>query len=127
LLFKRGGPAGPAYFLDLCWPPAGFNERYREAFGQPTHGCRAALAYDAVRAVVVGLQALGPLGNQDLESALSVSRRRLRDALAKTDFTGLTGRVRFDRVGDRRTGMPVLVVEAGPDGPRTRLQSWVGE
>jgi len=35
--------------------------------------------------------------------------------------------VRFDRVGDRRTGMPVLVVEAGPDGPRTRLQSWVGE
>jgi branched-chain amino acid transport system substrate-binding protein len=127
LLFKRGGPAAPAYFLDLCWPPAGFNQRYREAFGQPTQGCRAALAYDAVRAVGAGLQALGPLGDEDLESALPGSRRRLRDALANADFRGLTGRVRFDRVGDRRTRMPVLAVEPGPDGPRTRLQSWVGE
>lgn len=127
LLFKRGGPAGPAYFLDLCWPPAGFGERYLEAFGQAAQGCRAALAYDAVRAVVAGLQAVGPLSTEDLESGLPASRRRLRDALVKVDFTGLTGRVRFDRAGDRRTRMPVLAVVAGPDGPRTRLQSWVGE
>ena len=127
LLFKRGGPEGPAYFLDLCWPPAGFAERYLEAFGQAAQGCRAALAYDAVQAVVAGLRAMGPLDGEDLESDLSLSRRRLRDALARVDFTGLTGRVRFDRAGDRRTRMPVLAVEAGPDGPRTRLQSWVGE
>jgi len=127
LLFKRGGPKGPAYFLDLCWPPAGFAERYLEAFGQAAQGCRAALAYDAVQAVVAGLRAMGPLDGEDLESDLSLSRRRLRDALARVDFTGLTGRVRFDRAGDRRTRMPVLAVEEGPDGPRTRLQSWVGE
>lgn len=127
LLFKRGGPDRPAYFVDHCSPPAEFNERYREAFGQPTHGCRAALAYDAVRALVAGLRALGPLGDEDLGPRLADTRRRLRDALAAADFAGVTGRVRFDRVGDRRTGLAVMAVEPAPDGTRrTRLRGWVG-
>jgi len=128
LLFKRGGPARLAYFVDHCSPPSGFNERYREAFGQLTHGCRAALAYDAVRAVAAGLHALGPLADEDLEDRLSATRQRLRAGVAAADFAGLTGRVRFDRVGDRRTGVAVLEVEKGPDGlARTRLHGWVGE
>ena len=101
-LFKRGGPSRPAHFLDHCSPSAPFNERYHREFGQPTQGCRAALAYDAVRAVVFGLQALGRLEDADLNERLATTRRRLRDAVAAADFSGLTGRVRFDEVGDRR-------------------------
>jgi branched-chain amino acid transport system substrate-binding protein len=127
LLFKRGGLTRPAYFVDHCSPPAGFNERYREAFQQPTQGCRAALAYDAVRAFAAGLQALGPLGEAALQADLGATRRRLRDAVAAADFPGITGRVRFDAGGDRRTGLAVLEVDPGPDGPLTRFHSWVGE
>jgi branched-chain amino acid transport system substrate-binding protein len=128
MLFSRGGPLRPAYFVDHCSPPSGFNERYREAFGEPTHGCRAALAYDAVRAVAAGLGALGPLAEGDLDAGLAVTRRRLRDAVAAADFHGLTGRVRFDAVGDRRTGAAVMEVVSGDGGPaRTRLRGWVGE
>jgi branched-chain amino acid transport system substrate-binding protein len=127
LLFKIGGPRRPSYFVDHCSPPLAFNERYRQAFGQPTHGCRAALAYDAVRAVATSLDALGPISNEDLEARLSTSRRRVRDALAAVDFPGVTGRVRFDAVGDRRTGVAVMEVEPGTEGGyRTRLRGWVG-
>jgi branched-chain amino acid transport system substrate-binding protein len=125
-LFQRGGPARRAYFLDHCSPPTAFNERYRAAFGQPTQGCRAALGDDAVRAVAAGLDALGPLRDADLGEGLPATRRRLRDAVASADFTGITGRVRFDRVGDRRTGMAVLAVEPGP-APQARFDGWVGE
>jgi branched-chain amino acid transport system substrate-binding protein len=124
LLFKRGGPSRPAYFLDHCSPPFGFNDRYREAFGEPTHGCRAALAYDAVHAVAAGLAALGRLADSDLGDRLEATRRRLRDALAVADFPGLTGRVRFDPVGDRRTGAAVLEVQPGRDAV---VHGWVGE
>jgi len=128
LLFKRGRPSRPAYFVDHCSPPAAFGERYREAFGQPAHGCRAALAYDAVRAVAAGLGALGPLGDGDLGDRLPATRRRLRDAVAAADVSGVTGRLRFDKVGDRRTGVAVMEVEPlAEDGPRTRLRGWVGE
>jgi branched-chain amino acid transport system substrate-binding protein len=127
LLFKRGGPARRAFFVDHCSPPSGFNERYREAFGQSTQGCRAALAYDALRAVAAGLEAMGPLGDDDLSARVDPTRRRLRQAVADVDFAGLTGRVRFDAVGDRRTGVAVMEAEPQPGGaPHVRLHGWVG-
>jgi branched-chain amino acid transport system substrate-binding protein len=128
LLFKRGGPARPAFFVDHCSPPAGFNERYREAFGQSSQGCRAALAYDALRTVAAGLQALGSLQDADLAAGVAGTRHRLRGAVAAADFAGLTGRVRFDPVGDRRTGVAVLEASPQPEGPpQIRLHGWVGE
>jgi branched-chain amino acid transport system substrate-binding protein len=128
LLFKRGGPARPAFFVDHCWPPAGFHERYREAFGQSTHGCRAALGYDALGAVADGLGRLGPLADADLAERVAQTRRRLRGAVAGADFAGLTGRVRFDAVGDRRTGAAVVEAVPRPDAPpHVRLRGWIGE
>jgi branched-chain amino acid transport system substrate-binding protein len=126
LLFKLGGPAGPAYFVDHCSPTPAFSERYERVFGQPAQGCRAALAYDAARAVVAGLEALGPL--LDPASHLADTRQRLRDAMGALDFPGVTGRVRFDRYGDRRIGVAVQEVLPRPGGlPETRLRGWVGE
>jgi branched-chain amino acid transport system substrate-binding protein len=128
LLFKRGAPSRPAYFVDHCSPPQGFNERYAEAFGQPTQGCRAALAYDAVRTFTAALEALGPLTDEDLGAGIPETRRRLREAVARADFVGVTGRVRFDRVGDRRTGMAVMEVDPRSDGPPfTHLRGFVGK
>jgi branched-chain amino acid transport system substrate-binding protein len=128
LLFKRGGPERRAFFVDHCYPPAGFDERYARAFGQSTQGCRAVLAYDAVHAVAAGLETLGPLGERDLGPALPETRRRLRDAVASDDFVGLTGRVRFDGMGDRRTGVAVLEVNArAGSAAQFRLHGWVGE
>jgi branched-chain amino acid transport system substrate-binding protein len=126
LLFKRGGPATAAYFVDHCAPPTGFNRRYQAAFGQASQGCRAALAYDAMHTLAVGLAALGPVSDADLHGGVAATRRRLRDAVAQVDFAGTTGRVRFDAKGDRRTGVAVMeaVARAGTAAD-TRLHSWV--
>ncbi len=127
LLFKKGGPSRPAHFLDHCSPPVSFNERYRQVFGHPTQGCRAALAYDAVRAIATGVGALGRLEAADLDGGLATTRLRLRDSVAAADFPGLTGRVRFDGVGDRPTGMAVMAVSPRTGGGfETRLEAWVG-
>jgi branched-chain amino acid transport system substrate-binding protein len=128
LLFRRGAPARRAFFVDHCSPPADFEARYWRAFGQATQGCRAALAYDAVGALGRALAALGPLEPAQLEGQPTATRRRLRDALARVDFRGVTGRVRFDSVGDRPTGVAVLEVAPTSDGaPRARLHGWVAE
>ncbi len=59
LLFSRGAPPGPAWFVDLCEPKEDYALRYREAFGAEAYGCRAMLASDALRSVVVALRAMG--------------------------------------------------------------------
>jgi branched-chain amino acid transport system substrate-binding protein len=128
LLFKRGGPGRPAYFADLCPPPAAFNERYRREFGREAEGCRAALAYDAVEALATALTVLGPLTDAQLAEGLAETRRRLRDALAVTDIRGQTGRIRFDEHGDSRRGVAILAVEPRPGGrPVARLFTRLGE
>jgi branched-chain amino acid transport system substrate-binding protein len=129
LLFKRSAPPAEAYFVDHCSPPTAWNARYGETFRRQAHGCRAALAYDALRTVVAGLRALGPLTEEGLEKLLPETRRRLRRTVAAADFSGLTGRVRFDAVGDRRrTGVAVLEVVSRPDDRReVRVHGWVGE
>jgi branched-chain amino acid transport system substrate-binding protein len=116
LLFKRGGPVRPAYYVDHCAPVPDFDGRFLEAYRQPTQGCRAALAYDAVGAIAAGLQALGRLEDRDLDAGVAATRTRLRDAVAAVDRPGVTGRIRFDRVGDRLTASAVMVVEEGPGG-----------
>jgi branched-chain amino acid transport system substrate-binding protein len=111
LLFKRGGPRRPAYYVDHCGPA--FDQRFLQAVGQPTQGCRAALAYDAVQSAAAGLEALGKLRDGDLASGLPATRRRLRDAVAAAVTPGVTGRIRFDGVGDRVIAPAVMVVERG--------------
>jgi branched-chain amino acid transport system substrate-binding protein len=129
LLFKRGHPAGPAYYADLCSPPAAFGERYRREFGEEADGCRAVLSYDAVLAVAEALQGLGPLSNGELTTDLAATRARLREALARVDFVGRTGRIRFDRHRNREGGMAIMEVVLTKDGrfvARPRTHEHVG-
>lgn len=128
LLFQRGGPPGEAYYVELCSPAPEFDRRYQEAEGQEPPGCRAVLAYDAVRVVAAGLRSLGRLPDEALLVSLSATRRRLRDAVARNEVDGATGRIRFDAHGDRRQGVALYSVEKTPLGPpRALVRGWLGE
>jgi branched-chain amino acid transport system substrate-binding protein len=128
LLFQRGGPPGDAYYVELCSPSPEFDRRYQGAEGQEPPGCRAVLAYDAVRVVAAGLRSLGPLPDEALDASLVGTRRRLRDAVARNEVDGATGRIRFDVHGDRREGVALYQVEKTPHGPpRALVRGWLGE
>jgi branched-chain amino acid transport system substrate-binding protein len=126
LLFQRGGPPGEAYYVELCPRPQGADERYGRSDEEEAPGCRAVLAYDAVEVIAAGLRALGPLGPEALEAGLDATRKRLREAIARTDLKAATGRVRFDARGDRIQGVALQAVEATPQGPRARPRGWLG-
>jgi branched-chain amino acid transport system substrate-binding protein len=128
LLFQKGGPPGEAYYVELCSPAPEFDRRYEEAEGSEPPGCRAILAYDAVRVVAAGLRSLGPLSDESLGPGLDGTRRRLRDAVARNEVDGATGRIRFDAHGDRRQGVALYAVEKTPLGPpRALVRGWLGE
>jgi branched-chain amino acid transport system substrate-binding protein len=116
LIFKRGRPPGRAFYADLCSPPPAFGERYRSQFGGEADGCRAVLAYDAVLAVAQALESLGTVSDAELTTHVSATRARLRSALERVDFTGRTGRIRFDRHRNREGGMAIMEVTAVRDG-----------
>jgi branched-chain amino acid transport system substrate-binding protein len=128
LLFQKGGPPGEAYYVELCSPAPEFDRRYEEAEGSEPPGCRAVLAYDAVRVIAAGLRSLGRLSDEALGPGLAGTRRRLRDAVARNEVDGATGRIRFDAHGDRRQGVALYAVEKTPLGPpRALVRGWLGE
>lgn len=124
-LFQKGGPPGDAYYVELCSPAPEFERRAAEG-GEPA-GCRSILAYDAVQVIAAGLRALGPLTDEDLGHGIAATRRRLRDAVARDEVNGVTGRIRFDAHGDRRQGVALYRVEKTPLGPRPLVRGWLGE
>jgi len=137
LLFARGGPGRTAFHTDHWHPDAPFLSDdgrmfpliYRERFCEELNGARAPMAYDALLAVATALESLGPLEDTALEPGpeITVTRRRLRDALNVVDFVGVTGRVRFDENGDAVKGCAIIRVERGRDGLVSRFDRWVGE
>jgi ABC-type branched-subunit amino acid transport system substrate-binding protein len=116
-----------AYYVELCARSPEFERRYGEAPENEPAGCRAILAYDAVRVIAAGLRSLGELPQDALEGGRDVTRRRLRDAIARTDLRAATGRVLFDARGDRVQGVALYAVEPSPEGPRPRARGWLGE
>ena len=127
-LFQKGGPPGEAYYLELCSPAPEFDRRYEETEGQEPPGCRAVLAYDAVRVIAAGLRSLGRLPEGATGASLGETRRRLRDAVARNEVDGATGRIRFGAHGDRRQGVALYAVEKSPLGPpRPVVRGWLGE
>jgi branched-chain amino acid transport system substrate-binding protein len=128
LLFQRGGPPGDAYYVELCARSPEFERRYGDAGEGEPAGCRAILAYDAVQVIAAGLRSLGKLAPEALgEKGRDATRRRLREAVARTDLKAATGRVRFDARGDRVQGVALYAVERSADGPRAWPRGWLGE
>jgi branched-chain amino acid transport system substrate-binding protein len=127
LLFQRGGPPGAAYYVELCPRSPEFERRYGAPAENEPPGCRAILAYDAVRVIAAGLRSLGELPADATGAGRDATRRRLRRAIARTDLVAATGRVRFDARGDRIQGVALHAVEPTPQGPRARARGWLGE
>ena len=74
------------------------------------------------------LRSLGPLDDDALGVRRGATRRRLREAVARSEVDGATGRVRFDANGDRRQGVALYSVEKDPPGPpRFLVRGWLGE
>ncbi len=128
LLFQRGTPPGEAYYVELCSPAPEFDRRYEQVMGTEPPGCRAVLAYDAVRVIAAGLKQLGPLEDRAFGDGLDETRRRLRELVARSETEGVTGRVRFDERGNRRQGVALYAVEPALLGPpRALVRGWLGE
>jgi branched-chain amino acid transport system substrate-binding protein len=115
LLFRRAGPKVPAFYANHCALPEEFARRYRARFHEDSEGCRAVLAYDAVRAVATALSALGPLSDAELADTATL-RRRLRDRLAAVRAEGVSGPIRFDERGDVERG--IAITEVAPEDGR---------
>jgi branched-chain amino acid transport system substrate-binding protein len=85
-----------------------FSDRYRARFGEEAHGF-AAQSYDGLMVAAAALRAAGTV----------TDGKRVRDALARVDHEGVTGRIRFDAEG--QASPPVYVTAWCPDGRRSIL------
>ena len=65
-----------------------FSQRYKAKYGEEAHGF-AAQSYDGVMVAVAAMQAAGTVSDG----------KALRDALAKIDYQGVIGPIKFDRKG----------------------------
>lgn len=85
-----------------------FSQRYKTRFGEEAHGF-AAQSYDGLMIAIAAMQAAGSVSNG----------KAIRDALAKIEFEGVTGMLRFDSKG--QASPSVYVTEWCADGRRKIL------
>jgi len=120
LLFSRGGPSRPAYHADHFFGGGPFRELYAERFGSEPNGGRAALAHDALGVILHAIGNLPRLTDRDLTSSIAHTRGRLRLALGRAVYDGVTGPIAFDEHGDPAQRGVLVKVE---DGERTLFKS----
>lgn len=64
-------------------------------------------AYDAANILMMAVQ---KVAEKQSDGSLVIGKKALRDAVADTDYNGITGRIKFDSHGDR-TGSVVVIYE----------------
>jgi branched-chain amino acid transport system substrate-binding protein len=74
------------------------------------YGPRQTFSPQAYDAAIILMMAVEKVAEKKADGSLVIGKRALRDAVAATDFEGITGRIAFDRRGDR-TGSVVVVYE----------------
>jgi branched-chain amino acid transport system substrate-binding protein len=84
-----------------------FSQRYRARFNEEAHGF-AAQSYDGLMMAAAAIRA-----------ANAVTGARIRDALARIEYQGVTGTLKFDAQG--QASPPVYVTEWCADGRRSIL------
>ncbi|SNB46840.1 branched-chain amino acid ABC transporter substrate-binding protein [Geobacter sp. DSM 9736] len=106
-LVKIGGPATEGTYAtfgpDTKEVPSakGFNENYRNRFGEP--GVYSVYAYDATNIILQALQKVG-----------AVDGKKLADAIRGIDYNGALGHIQFDAKGDvKESPYVVWKVEEG--------------
>ena len=82
-----------------------FSQRYKAKYGEEAHGF-AAQSYDGLMVAVAAMQAAGTVSNG----------KAIRDALAKVDYQGVIGPIKFDSKGQASPN--VYVTQWCTDGTR---------
>jgi branched-chain amino acid transport system substrate-binding protein len=85
-----------------------FSSLYEKKYGEEAHGF-AAQSYDGLMIALAAMQKAGTVSG----------RTKIRDALAKMDYTGVMGRIKFDKKG--QASPPVYITEWCADGTRRIL------
>lgn len=85
-----------------------FSARYEKKYGEEAHGF-AAQSYDGLMIALAAMKSGGTVAD----------RSRIREELAKIDYTGVMGKIRFDKNG--QASPPVYITEWCADGTRKIL------
>lgn len=85
-----------------------FSEAYRKAFGEEAHGF-AAQSYDGVFVAIDAMKRAGTVKDG----------AKIRDALAKTSYQGVIGKIEFNKFG--QASPPVYITQWCKDGTRRIL------
>jgi len=85
-----------------------FSARYEKKYGEEAHGF-AAQSYDGLMIALAAMKNGGTV----------TDRNRIREELAKIDYTGVMGKIRFDKNG--QASPPVYITEWCDDGTRKIL------
>ncbi|MDH3234529.1 MAG: ABC transporter substrate-binding protein [Alphaproteobacteria bacterium] len=85
-----------------------FSARYEKKYGEEAHGF-AAQSYDGLMIALAAMRKAGTVSD----------RGKIRDALASMDYTGVMGRIKFDKKG--QASPPVYITEWCNNGTRKIL------
>jgi len=74
-------------------------QSYRKSYGE--QGIYTIQAHDAAAILI---RAIRKVALPQENGAILIDKRKLQDAIRRTDFQGISGPIRFDEKGDRTTG-----------------------
>jgi branched-chain amino acid transport system substrate-binding protein len=72
-------------------------------------------AYDAAKILMMAVE---KIAKKQADGSLVIGKKILRDAVADTDYEGITGKIKFDPYGDRTGSVVVIYKVVEKDGKR---------
>jgi len=103
---QAGGKAALGSFVTYAKEP---DPRWVKKF-EAKYGPRQTFSPQAYDAANILMMAVEKAAKKQSDGSLLIGKKTLRDAVADTDFEGITGRIQYDPYGDR-TGSVVVVYE----------------
>jgi branched-chain amino acid transport system substrate-binding protein len=111
---QAGGTATNGCFITYAKEP---NPAWVEEF-EAIYGPRQTFSPQAYDATTILMKALEKVARVQPDGALLIGKKALRDAVAATEFDGITGRIAFDPHGDRTGSVVVIYEVVQEDGKR---------
>jgi branched-chain amino acid transport system substrate-binding protein len=101
---QAGGKASNGSYITYAKEPdPGWVKRFEARYGP--RQTFSPQAYDAANILMMAVEKVAKKGS---DGSLVIGKKGLRDAVAATEYDGITGRIAFDRYGDR-TGSVVVI------------------
>ena len=110
---KAGGKATTGSFITYAKQP---DPNWVKAF-ETKYGPRQTFSPQAYDGANILIKAVEKVAKKQVNGSLVIGKRALRNAVAETDYEGITGKIRFDPHGDRTGSVVVVykVVQKGKD------------